>query len=139
MIEGRVARILTERELIINRGRNDGVSPGMQFEVLASESLEITDPETGQSLGALDRPKLRVEATDVYPQFTVCETFEAIDDLEDRISPSDFFRPRRRLPATLRIQESIPPLSEEESVVKVGDRVRQTAQRRLSRLRTASG
>jgi hypothetical protein len=139
MIEARVARILTERELIINRGRDDGVTAGMQFEVLARESLEITDPETGTSLGSLDRPKLRIEATDVYAKFAVCETFETFEDLDGPFSPSDFFRPRRRLPATLKVQEALPPLTEEDSIVKVGDRVRQTAQRRLSRLRTALG
>jgi hypothetical protein len=135
MIEGRVARILTERELIITRGRQDGVVVGMQFEVLARETLEVTDPETGESLGALDRSKVRVEATEIYDKFAICETVQLVDTGSGLMSPSDFFRPRRTLPHTLNAKESLPPLSEAESIVKVGDRVRQVSSRRAYSVR----
>src|SRR5438874_1056816 len=137
MIEGRVAQILNERELIINRGRTDGVTEGMVFEVLAENSLEVTDPETGQSLGLLDRPKVRAQASDVRDRFAVCETFELVEVRGALIDPSEFFAPRR-LPTTLRATEALPPLSPEESIVKVGDRVKELRARRALRSRAAA-
>ena len=139
MIEGRVARILNERELVINRGSEHGVVLGMPFAVLAKESVDVTDPETGESLGALDRPKVRVQVTEVRERFAICETFELIEVKGNIISPSEFFRPTRSLPATLRVRETLPPLSEEESIVKIGDRVKQWRERRVLRAREASG
>lgn len=129
MIEGRVAQILNERELIINRGRKDGVTSGMRFAVLAVQPLEVTDPETGEPLGSVDRPKVRVMATHVQERLSICETYETIEVGGSLIEVKDFFSPRRTVPATLRTRELAPPLSPEESIVKVGDRVRQLAVR----------
>jgi hypothetical protein len=139
MIEGRVAQILNERELVINRGRQHGVVIGMQFAVLAVDAVNVVDPETGESLGALDRPKVRVQVTEVQEKFSICETFELVEVAGNIISPADFFRPTRILPATLRARQTLPPLTEEESIVKIGDRVRQWREPRVLERREASG
>jgi hypothetical protein len=36
-VEGKVAKILGNNEIVINRGRNEGVRPGMLLEVFAPE------------------------------------------------------------------------------------------------------
>ena len=46
-IEGQVATIVNERELVINRGSDSGVNEGMKFKVVGGE-LAIKDPETGE-------------------------------------------------------------------------------------------
>jgi hypothetical protein len=73
-IEGKVAGILTERELVINVGTNKGVQKAMKFKVLAKPA-EITDPDTGELLATIAREKVRVEATDVHEKYSICSTY----------------------------------------------------------------
>ncbi len=49
-IQGKIARVNSDRELIVNRGSDHGVKPGMIFRVKGAD-VEITDPDTGESLG----------------------------------------------------------------------------------------
>lgn len=130
-LEGRVATIVSVREVAINLGARDGVKPGMIFAILAGVPLEVKDPKTGEPLGNIDREKVRVKATEVSDKFSICRTYEAYDTF-------DLLRSGSVLPTlagirqarTLKIEDSeeLPaPLSEEESYVKVGDRVRQLA------------
>lgn len=74
-IAGLVALVEDEYTLVINRGANAGVMPGMTFAVLAEGSRRITDPETGHELGRLTEEKLRVKVFDVHPSFARAETF----------------------------------------------------------------
>ena len=59
LIRGKVARILTARQLALNIGVKDGVKVGMLFDVLDPKGDDITDPDTGEVLGSLYRPKVR--------------------------------------------------------------------------------
>src|SRR3712207_6707077 len=56
-LEGKVAKILGNNEVVINRGRNEGVRPGMIFEVFAPEGEEVWDPDTGETLGTVEDVK----------------------------------------------------------------------------------
>lgn len=60
-IRGKVARILNSRELAINVGAADGVKVGMYFDVLDPKGEDIKDPDSGEVLGSLERPKVRVK------------------------------------------------------------------------------
>ncbi len=74
-INGRVALVEDEYTLVINRGAEAGVAPGMTFVVLAEASRCITDPESGRELGRLPEEKLRVKVFDVHPLFSRAETY----------------------------------------------------------------
>lgn len=74
-IRGKVARVLNEREIAINRGSNDGVELGMKFNILAPETYEIRDPDTDELLGYVERPKAPVKVTMVYDKIAVATTF----------------------------------------------------------------
>jgi hypothetical protein len=76
-IEGKVARILNARELVINRGSEAGVAPDMVFAVLQVEK-DILDPDTKQTLGSLETVKIKVKVVEVQPKMSVCRTFETI-------------------------------------------------------------
>jgi hypothetical protein len=130
---GRVAMVLNERELAINIGASSGVEVGMKFKVLADEPTEILDPETDESLGSIDREKVRVQAREVQERFSICRTY-----VTRRINGGPFYgltgmstslarlyAPPREVPETLKAEDSslLPPLSEKESYVKKGDRV----------------
>lgn len=125
-VQGIVAQILSVRELVINRGSADGVQKRMKFKVLSEAPLEITDPETGEILGEIDREKVRVRAVEVKESFTICETYEtrAIGRI-DYWALTEHLRPLQKVPVTLKVEDSqFPePLPEEQSYVKVGDRV----------------
>ena len=74
-VRGKVARVLNEREVAINRGSNDGVEIGMKFNILDPESQEVRDPDTGELLGYVERPKAPVKVTMVYDKLAVATTF----------------------------------------------------------------
>ncbi len=72
IIEGKVARILDEYSVIINVGRNNGVTGDMVFAVFTQSEDEIKDPDSGESLGKLENVKDYVTATHIQDKFTVC-------------------------------------------------------------------
>lgn len=74
-VRGKVARVLNEREVAINRGLNDGVEVGMKFNILDPESQEVRDPDTGDLLGYVERSKAPVRVTMVYDKLAVATTF----------------------------------------------------------------
>lgn len=74
-IEGAVARILNARELVVNRGVEHGVQIGMELAVLNSKGGEIKDPETGESLGSVELPKVVLKVVQVYDKMAVASTF----------------------------------------------------------------
>jgi len=127
-IEGRVATILNIREVAINVGSAQGVREGMVFAILSRESLQVVDPDSGGILGEIDRPKVRVKAIEVLDSFSICRTFEVIPGVNYSFLLSQaFLRNIPDRPKTLKVGDSdLPqPISEEDSYVKVGDRVRQ--------------
>lgn len=131
LLQGKVAKILTEREVVINIGSVQGVKKGMRFAILAATPEEISDPETGEVLDVVDRPKVFVQATEVREKITICSTYRTIHipggALSTIFSIGSLYNQPRDIPETLRIEgSSLPaPLSPEESYVKVGDRVKQ--------------
>jgi hypothetical protein len=130
-IEGKVAELINTRELAINIGKNAGVQKGMKFKVLAAKPMKITDPETGEELGEIDREKVRVEVTEVQDSFSICQTYRKRYSGYQIIPRSfmDAFTTPQVKTETLKAEDSeFPPdLSEEESYVKRGDRVIQVS------------
>jgi hypothetical protein len=134
-ITGAVARILNSRELVLNRGSEDGVKEGMYFEVLAQEGENIKDPNTGEVLGSVDRPKVAVRIVQVQPRLSVGRTFRSH---RRNIGGSSglfgtrfgtVFDPPRYVTQydTLKTSERTwEALDESESFVSTGDPVRQT-------------
>lgn len=133
-LRGKVAAILNERELAINIGTTDGVKPGMKFKVLAEYPTEVFDPETSERLGTIDREKVRVQATEVRERMSICRTYRTRyipgGLLYHYAEAFDLYRPSRKVPETLKADDSsrLPPLPEEQSYVKIGDRVVQLAE-----------
>ncbi|OAN40405.1 hypothetical protein [Mycolicibacterium iranicum] len=74
-MSGQVAMIEDDYTLVINRGAESGVVPGMVFAVYSESGPVITDPESGRELGRLTREKLRVRVFDVQPLFARAHTF----------------------------------------------------------------
>ena len=77
---GQVALIEDDYTLVINRGAEAGVTPGMVFAVHSGSNEVITDPESGRELGRLTRAKVQVRVFDVQPLFSRAHTFARTDD-----------------------------------------------------------
>ncbi len=129
VLRGKVAQILSDRELAINIGARDGVKQGMRFAVLAKEQVPIQDPDSGEVLDTVDVEKIRVQATEVRERVTICATYQ------QRVTPAGpfsieigrLFAPRQESPVTLRIDEDSyrESLDPEDSYIKIGDVVKQ--------------
>lgn len=74
-IRGKVAEVVSDRELILNRGAEHGVYEGMYFSVLDPTTIDVTDPESGESLGGIKIVKIVVRAVEVAPKLTLARTF----------------------------------------------------------------
>lgn len=79
-LAGQVALIEDDYTLVINRGADAGVVPGMVFAVYSGTGQVVTDPESGRELGRLRREKIRVRVFDVAPLFARAHTFVETDD-----------------------------------------------------------
>ena len=126
MLEGKVAGVLNTRELAINIGSEHGVTMNMRFKVLAAEDFEILDPDTNKVLGVLNQEKVRVKAVEVKEIFSICRTYKTKTvGSYPGIGRMFELSPIQKIPETLKAEDSTypPPLSEEESYVKSGDRV----------------
>jgi len=135
-IRGKVAQILNSRELIINVGERDGVVVGMYFDILDPKGEEVKDPDTGEVLGSVARPKVRVKVTKVQERLSIATTFR-----KEKINIggqgaglvfgfTKFLMPPKWVTKyeTLKTSEvTWEDLDEEESYVKTGDPVVQVA------------
>jgi hypothetical protein len=135
LIEGQVAEILNARELVINRGSDQGVQENMVFEVLAPQAQDIRDPETDELLGSVGRPKVVVKVVQVEPRLAVARTFRS---KRRNVGGSDFSKTWMKLLEPPRYVTEYDTLKsgrgtweeidEDESFVKRGDPVRQAIQ-----------
>ena len=126
ILEGLVAMILNERELVINIGSNVGVVVGMKFKVLSGSPTDVTDPITGEKIGELNLEKVKVKCTKVESGFSVCSTFVVRHQAGLLSSTSMLYKAfeDKEVVETLRINpaDKPAPLDEEDSYVKKGDR-----------------
>ncbi len=74
-IRGKVAHILNTREIAINVGTENGVTVGMYFDVMDAHYENITDPDTNEVLGSLERPKVRVKIIHVQEKLSLATTY----------------------------------------------------------------
>jgi len=137
LIRSKVARVLNSREIAIAVGSEHGVKIGMYFDVLDPKGEDIKDPDTGEVLGSLDRPKVRVKITQVQERLSVASTFKkekinvggtghglesigSIGLLSKALMPPKYVTKYQTLKTHEKTWED---LDEEESYVKTGDPV----------------
>ena len=73
--DGFVAKILSERKVVLNQGSSDGISEGDRF-VVFSLGGEVHDPETNESLGMLEDVKGKGEVIHVQDHMCTVQTYE---------------------------------------------------------------
>lgn len=129
-IEAKVARILTARDLVLNRGSEGGVEVGMRFAVLNSKGREIVDPDTKEVLGSVELPKTFVKVISIEPRLSVARTFREFRTPArpgaltlPSLSAVMYGTPERVEVETLKTDESRlkDEMDENDSYVKIGD------------------
>lgn len=135
-IRGKVAKVLSDREVVLNVGRKHNVQTGMFFDIRAASDFEITDPDTGEVLGKIDRPrvKARVKVTSVEDKFAVAMTYRTervnvggssvLHSLGIALSPPKWTTRVERIRSHERAEGV---LSESERYVAIGDPVVQVS------------
>lgn len=72
-IKGRIIRITDNRTIIVNLGKNDGITTDNIFRIMA-EPEPIIDPDTGEVLGSVEVVKAKLKASLVNDKFTIATT-----------------------------------------------------------------
>jgi hypothetical protein len=86
-ITGKVAKIFDEYNLVINVGREHGVTQGTRF-VVFTEGEDVTDPDTRTPLGKWEIVKGLIVATHVQDRLTVCSAAPVGQEKDARVDPS---------------------------------------------------
>jgi hypothetical protein len=69
--QGHVARLITDDELIVNLGSNDGMKSDMYFNILDTSTENIKDPITGEDLGSIERVKAQIRIVRVAERISL--------------------------------------------------------------------
>lgn len=78
-VEGKVAKVLGNSEIVLNRGVNHGVRQGMIFEVFSDGGEEVWDPDTGETLGTVEDVKAKAEITEVKEKLSIARLHTAAE------------------------------------------------------------
>ncbi|UAJ81239.1 hypothetical protein IT072_09800 [Leifsonia sp. ZF2019] len=146
-IRGKVAEVVSDREIILNKGSDDGVREGMYFAVLNPDTVGITDPDTGEQLGGIRVVKITVRAVEVAPKLTLARTFRTrrvnvggsagggVSALYASLQPPKYVEEVEKL----RLDKNSPrKLDPEESVVLRGDPFETATSREVADVRSIS-
>lgn len=126
-IEARVAQVMTARDLVLNKGSEDGVTVGMRFAILNRKGADIRDPDTDEILGSVELPKTFVKVVSTKPRLSIARTFREFKvpggSLWAMSAFSGLANPPRTEVETLKTDEARlqDELDEHESYVKIGD------------------
>ncbi len=135
-IRGKVAQIVNSRELVLNIGAKQGVATGMYFDIIEPKGEDIKDPDSGEVLGSIERPKVRVRVTRVKERLSVASTyrmrkkniggmgFDLSAGLSGILRPPKWSKEYETLKTTEKTWEDI---DEQQSYVKTGDPVVQVS------------
>lgn len=129
-VTGVVAEVISDQELILNRGSEHGIREGDYFAILDPRAREVRDPETLEIVGGFKKVKIVVRATDVAPRLTLARTFRTrrVNVGGNGGGIASFLSGMGEAPRwvdeveTFALQPDSPrPISEEESMIAVGD------------------
>ncbi len=129
-IRGKVARVLSDREVALNKGAADGVQIGMVFKILSSPGASITDPDTGEFIGSVELEKTSVKVTSVQERICVASTFRTrkvnVGGTGKRMPTIDLFEPPKwetRVESFKTDEPTVQDAGRENDMVKTGDPV----------------
>jgi hypothetical protein len=132
-LSGKVAALINERDVAINIGAGSGIMVGDVFSIKSSSPIEITDPDTGELLDSINEEKIQVIVIEIKAKYSICSTFRVRSrgqkqslGLDTSLSQAvlsyvEQFNVTKRETLKYPLFDKPKPISEEESVVKIGD------------------
>lgn len=117
----KIVKIIDEYAVVVNAGSNSFIKENDTLEVY-QPGQEVTDPETGESLGTLDFVKAKLRVTDVFPKMCVCENRER--ERKSIISIAQSFTYEEKLPLNVQTTDISGGYEGIDRKIKVGDLVR---------------
>lgn len=131
VINGKVIRILNDREVVLNRGSSDGIEEGLYIGIIDPDTENLIDPETGESLGGILRYKIALRITQVSERLAIASTYRTREvnvggsgGLFSGAAVADIFAPRKYVTEVERLrlaEDAAQPIGESESRVQTGD------------------
>lgn len=128
-----ITKVMNNYEVVLNVGKNDGITEKNRFVVLG-ESNPVIDPITNEILGTIPYEKAKLRVKQLYTNLTICED---IDNgvyyekslLNSSFSPiidatADLFGKREYVHNKLNIDIDDLTESELEQSIKIGDEVK---------------
>ncbi len=73
MIEGKIAAIVDDHSVVINRGKRDGVRPGMKFKAVYKTERIVDPDDKTRVLDGLSFMIGKMEVTSVLDAFSYCK------------------------------------------------------------------
>lgn len=83
-MEAKVIKIVDEYKIAINKGSLDGVNKSDKF-IIFKKGEELFDPDTNESLGFLEIPKLKMKVFNIQEKMTLLESNETIIETDRKI------------------------------------------------------
>ena len=142
-IRGKVARVLNGQEIVINAGIVDGVTVGMDFNVMDPNGEDIKDPDTNEVLGSIERPKVKVRVIHAQEKLAVAtpppskeRDTDILTDLTKSAIPtlgpiarSIIVTPRKPYASSQKTTETAHTPDNKDTDVKIGDPVVQVIEK----------
>lgn len=127
-MDGKVIRILSDTELIINLGADDGVEFGSKFEIY-EPGESVVDPSTKKNLGVLDYVKATVKVIELHNSFSLVKNQEIKTETVTHNSLNIFAQStqdrRTVITHTLPVnKDQIEPLNIKSKEIQIGDPIR---------------
>lgn len=118
-IQAKVARILNNTDLALNRGSDDGVEEGMKFAILSDTREEIRDPDNNELLDSIPVAKTVVKIIRAAPRSSIGRTFRTYESAGIFNALGQASTRRETLTTDeARVQRELDP---EKGKIKVGD------------------
>ena len=117
----KIVKIIDEYRVVVNLG-SGSVHEDQILEVY-QPGQEVTDPETGESLGTLDFVKAKLRVVDVFPKLCVCENRETRQK-SMLINIAQNLTYEEKLPLNVQTTDISGGYEDVSKKIKVGDLVR---------------
>lgn len=128
-VSGKVARIVSNKSVVLNKGSDDGIRIGNYIGVLDSLLQDIVDPDTNDNLGGIRAFKIALRVEQVSQHLAVASTYKtyrknvggqgfSIGDIARASIPPKWVE----IEQTLKIEiDDAKPIEPSVSKVQVGD------------------
>ncbi|MFA6191575.1 MAG: hypothetical protein WC665_04405 [Sulfurimonas sp.] len=83
-MEAKIIKLVDEFKIAINKGSSDGIQKNDKF-MIYEKGEELFDPDTNESLGFLEIPKLQMKVFNIQEKMTLLESAETTIETDRKV------------------------------------------------------